>query len=419
MKKKKIRIGVFGGRRGTTMVSTLARHPDASLVAVCDRYKPYLKRCEALANAEGIEITAYEDFEKFFSHDMDAVVLANNATEHVPFAVRLLDSGRHVCSEVLACQSLAEAVSLVEAVERSGKVYSYAENYCYFRGTLEMQRLFRKGDIGQLLHAEGEYVHDCESAWYRLTYGQRDHWRNWVPATFYCSHAIGPILTITGARPIRVSAYETPNVNSRRYGRRGSDGAVILCQLDNGATMKAIPWAAYKRNPEAIWYVVYGSKGMMETDRWGSTYNRVNVYIENSPSSVYETSYMPKFSFETELSRSIGGHGGSDFYTIHFFLAAILGKKEGENAIDVYQALDMTLPGTLGYRSIIGGNIPLEVPDMRNKKLRENYRNDDWCLDPKKGTAGKTPSSSFGELTIPDSLYKKIAKEFQDSMKKR
>jgi len=160
MGEKKLRIGVFGGRRGVTMIDTLSRHPDAKLVAVCDKYKPHLKRCAELAASHGANVVCYEDFEKFFSHEMDAVVLANYATEHAPFAVRLLDSGRHVCSEVLACQNLAEAVSLVEAVERSKKVYAYAENYCYFRGTLEMQRRFRRGDIVRVLHAEGEYVHD-------------------------------------------------------------------------------------------------------------------------------------------------------------------------------------------------------------------------------------------------------------------
>lgn len=44
---------------------------------------------------------------------MDAVVLANYATEHAPYAVKVLDSGRHVCSEAPACRTLAEAVELV------------------------------------------------------------------------------------------------------------------------------------------------------------------------------------------------------------------------------------------------------------------------------------------------------------------
>ena len=63
-----------------------------------------------LTDEELRESENYENFEDFFLHDMDAVVLANYATEHAPFAVRLLDSGRHVLSEVLPCETMAQAV---------------------------------------------------------------------------------------------------------------------------------------------------------------------------------------------------------------------------------------------------------------------------------------------------------------------
>ena len=411
MSKCKVKIGVFGGGRGQTMVEVMSQHPDADMVAVCDSDPNKLKKCEEIAAGADAKIACYTDFDKFIEHDMDAVVLANNASEHVPFAVRLLDSGRHVCSEVLACQTMAEAVNLVEAVERSGKIYTYAENYCYFRGTLEMQRLYRRGDVGEFLHGEGEYVHDCEGFWYGITYGYRDHWRNWTPSTFYCTHAIGPIVTITGTRPTRVSAYETPNVNRRRYGCRSGDGAVMVCQMSNGATAKFLPCAGYKREPGSIWYSVYGSKGMMETDRWGSGTDKLNVYIEGNGEV---KNYTPEFPFATELSKSIAGHGGSDFFTMHFFLDAILDRPGKENAIDVYTALDMTLPGTLGYRSILQGNVPVDVPNFRDKAVREQYLNDNWSLDPKLAGPGQPKySCSFGPVEIPDSLYEKQAEDFR------
>ena len=404
----KVKVGVFGGRRGGTMIDVMSRHPDAELVAICDSDSQVLDKARTLAERNGSKVTLYSDFERFSEHDMDAVVLANYATEHAPFAVKLLNSGRHVTSEVLACQTLAEAVALVEAVERSGKVYTYAENYCYFRGTMEMQRLYRKGDIGEFIHAEGEYVHDCESIWVDITRGEKDHWRNWIPATYYCTHAIGPILTITGSRPTRVSAYETRNVNKRKFGSRAADGAVIVCQMDNGATAKFLPWANFKRNPESIWYAVYGSKGMMETDRWEALFNKLNVYIEGDDGSMMERSYHPRSHLETQLSRTIGGHGGSDFYTMHFFLDSILDRPGKEYAIDVYQALDMTLPGVLGYRSIWEGNIPLEVPDLRNKLARVKYSEDHWCCDPAKAGPGQPDAScSSDKVVISDDLYKR------------
>jgi len=412
---RRIKVGVFGAGRGRGMVDIMARHPDAELVAVCDEFEPFLKQCREHARRAGRDITCYTDFDAFLQHDMDAVVVSNYATEHAPYAVRLLDSGRHVVSEVVACQTMAEAVALVEAVERSGRVYTYAENYCYFRGTQEMQRRYRRGDIGELLHAEGEYVHDCESIWAGITYGKRDHWRNWIPATFYCTHATGPIVTITGRRPVRVTAYETPNVNKRTFGAVGADGAMIVCQMDKGATAKFLPWSNFKRKPDSIWYALYGTKGMMETDRWYGGVNRLHVYREGDEEFSSAVDYMPPFPLETELSRTIGGHGGSDFFTMHFFLEAILDRPGKEHAIDVYQALDMTLVGTLGYRSIWEGNKTLDVPDLRKKEVRDRYRNDNWCVDPKMAGPGQPDSScAFGHVEVPDSVYEKQQAQFRE-----
>ena len=317
-KKNRIKVGVFGGRRGRSMISVMAQHPDADLVAICESDEKIRKNSENLAKHYKTEITCYEDFDKFINHDMDAVVLANYATEHAPYAVRLLDSGRHICSEVLACQTVGEAVELIEAVERNKKVYAYAENYCYFRGTLEMKRLYRQGDIGEFLHGEGEYVHDCESIWVGITRGEPDHWRNWTPSTFYCTHSMGPVMTITDTYPTRISAYETPNINKRRIGCKSADGSVILCQMNNGATVKILPWSAYKRHPEAIWYAIYGTKGMMETARWGETFNRVHIYRKAMSVPLLTLIILLSFAQESDLSRKIGGHGGSDF-TMDYF----------------------------------------------------------------------------------------------------
>ena len=103
---------------------------------------------------------------------------------------------------------------MVEAVEKSGKIYSYAENYCYFAATQEMKKLYRAGEIGEFMHGEGEYVHDCESIWGDITYGEKDHWRNRLYSCYYCTHSLGPIINITGLRPVRVVGFENPNVEN-------------------------------------------------------------------------------------------------------------------------------------------------------------------------------------------------------------
>ena len=395
------------------MVEALAKHPDAEMVAVCDASEHQRRECRALAERNGLDLVFYDDFDRFIEHDMDAVVLANYATEHAPYAVRLLDSGRHVCSEVLACETMAEGVALVEAVERSGKAYTYAENYCYAAGIFEMQRLYQVGALGEFLHGECEYIHDCESIWPLITHGEKDHWRVWTPSTFYCTHSAGPIMSITGLRPTRVTGYETPNVNSRRFGRLGSDGSLLVCQMSNGGIAKFVPWAGYRKGHGANWCAVYGSKGSAEIDRWGGD---VHVYTEEKGET--ET-YRPEPPDISELAKSIAGHGGGDFYTMQFFLDAALDRPGKENAIDVYQAVDMTALGILGYRSIWERNIPLEVPDLRDKAVREKYRDDNWCVDPKFAGPGQPDcSTSFGPVEIDESVYEETAEKYRESLPK-
>jgi predicted dehydrogenase len=405
---KKTKVGVFGAARGMSMIQVLAHHPDAELVAVCDRYEPLLHKCRDMADKIGLPLTYYTDFDLFFNHDMDAVVLANYANEHAPFAVRLLRSGRHVLSEVLPMETMAQAVDLVEAVESSGKVYAYAENYCYMLGTAEMKRRYRSGDIGEFRHGEGEYVHDCSSIWPDITYGERTHWRNNYYSTFYCTHSLGPILTITGTRPVKVVGFETPNAPyMSEVGAGAGISGMEIMQMSNGATVKSLH-GHLRREPPSIWFSVYGDEGMMETDRWGEGVGRINLFQTNSPLTSLQQSYAPKPRLPESLIKPGHGHGGGDFYTVHYFMEKILGRENGNESIDVYQALDMAIPGLLAYRSICNGNTPQEVPDFRIPAQREPYRSDNWSTNIANVGRDRAPLCTFGSPEIPDSVYEAV-----------
>lgn len=86
-------------------------------------------------------------------------------------------------------------------MEESGKVYFYAENYCYFEAVREMRRLMQSGALGEFQYGEGEYLHDCEPGWASLTYGDRRHWRNTMDAFYYCTHSFGPLRHVADCVP--------------------------------------------------------------------------------------------------------------------------------------------------------------------------------------------------------------------------
>ena len=393
---RKLRIGVFGGARGSYMMKVLLHHPDAELVAVCDKYQPLLDKAKAEAEEAGLEIALFNNFEDFIEYDMDAVVLANYATEHATFAIRCLHAGKHVMSEVLPSETMAQAVKLIEAVEETGLVYTYAENYCYMDHSFEMRRRYEEGAIGEVTYAEGNYIHDCESIWLDITYGETDHWRNRLPPTFYCTHSLGPIMTITGHRPVQVVGFENPPIEAfYRLGHPGGHPSGIeMVTLDNGAIVKSIH-GPLKLEPSRIAYQVFGTKGFL-----GGSAEDMNVHLYqegDEPCKGETTVYKPEKFVSPELAKNSGlsTHGGSDFYPTHFFIEKILGRPDGKWAIDVYQAVDMGICGILAFRSILNGNKPFKVPNLRSKKERDAWRNDNACTNPDVAGDQVLPCSSY------------------------
>lgn len=421
----KLKIGVFGAYRGMTMISVLIHHPDAELVAVCDKYEPALRKAGEAAEKVGMSIALYTDFEDFFRHDMDAVVLANYANEHAPFAIRLLDSGRHVLSEVLPAETMAQAVELIEAVERSGKVYAYAENYCYMDHTFEMRRRYERGDVGDVMYAEGEYIHDCAGIWPGITYGERDHWRNHMYPTFYCTHSIGPILTITGRRPVRVTGFVTQqNETVPPLGiLMGECAGIEMLTLDNGAIVKSVH-GHLKREPGSVNYEVYGTKGSMESQRFAPTAaegrpNELQVYCEGETLCDGTTEkYVPQKFVCAELAERYSTHGGSDFYATHFFIEKILGREDGQKySIDVYTAVDMGICGILAYRSVLNGGVPMDIPNLRNPAERDAWRSDNACTSPAVAGDQLLPCYPGGSKTYSDAVYENVRRMWLDEKK--
>lgn len=410
---KKLRIGVFGAGRGGVMIDVLFAHPDAGVVAVCDKYKPLLDSVGKKAAEKGVDVALFDNFEDFFNYNMDAVVLANYANEHAPYAIRLLKSGRHVMSECLTCVSMAQAVELIEAVEESGKVYAYAENYSYSDTTFEMWRRFETGEFGELVYAEGEYVHDCTSWWPHLAYGDPTHWRNNGFSTFYCTHGISPILTITGRRPVKVTGFETYCADyTLGRGTKSATAGVEMLTMDNGAVVRCLNGDLRHHSPHEInsSSIIYGTKGQLESSR--SVPNTVYGYVVGGEGK----EYVPEKQIEQELAEKFGSHGGADFYPTHFFVEKILGKESGfKYSIDVYKAVDMCICGILAYRSILNGNIPMDVPDLRDPKERDKYRNDHACTFSYEAGDQLLPHNSFGITEIPDSVYEEQKKLWLES----
>ncbi|MCC6444718.1 MAG: Gfo/Idh/MocA family oxidoreductase [Armatimonadetes bacterium] len=386
-----IRVGVIGVGRGMGFAAG-AGYVGMELVALCDTWEEKL-----LEAGKRYDVATYTDYDKFLEHDMDAVILANYFHQHAPFAIEALEAGKHVMSETSACKTPGEGAALARAVEKSGKIYMFAENYAFFTYNQEMRRLYRAGEIGEIQYAEGEYNHPGTSEFKNRLSPGLNHWRNHLPPTYYCTHAMSPIMYVTDTRPVSINALSIPQSEQdteRLHVKTGDFGFVAICRMDNGSVARLM---GLTLRGEGIWYRFHGSRGLMENLRTGdrSSLRIVHEEWDRREGDVGEKIYAPDFPVHADLARR-AGHGGGDFFTNYFFAEAI--RKNEQPYLDVYRGLEMTLVGIQGWRSCLENGAPFEIPDFRREEVRKRYENDDWSPFPEDRRPGQPWPSIKGKV---------------------
>lgn len=417
--EKKIKLGVFGAGRGGYLAAIAAK-AGFELVALCDVSELMCRHAVRKLGADGAHIRCYSDYDKFLEHDFDAVLLANYATQHAPAAIKALKAGKHVMSEVMAFFTMGEALELAEAVEQSDRVYYFAENYPYSVRNLEMTRRFRSGEMGKFIYGEAEYVHPTDARERAELTSGPDHWRSWLPVTYYCTHSMGPVMRITGSRPVRVNGFVVPHDFDDPNNRGGTvkvddTMSILMCQMDNGALVKIMPCAKLRDHGNRV--RICGNRGCMEWTQADDKLLRVRkMKYDRRPEEPEHIFYRPQFPAEFQDAGKTG-HGGGDYFTSRCFAAAIRGEIPPD--IDIYQAIDMTSIGILGYKSALEHGTPQEVVDFRDKVAREKFRNDNWNPDPARPCADKPFPSVLGKIKIPPEeleMFRKLRAEYEDSL---
>ena len=389
--EKKIKVGVIGVGRGAHLASC-AEKAGMELVALCDFWEEKLLEIGKQHN-----LATYTDYDKFLEHDMDAVIVANYAHQHTPFAIKAMEAGKHVMSETLACKTPAEGVALARAVEKTGKIYMFAENYAYFAYVQEMRRLYKAGEIGEIQYAEGEYNHPIDPHGYNSLAPGINHWRNHMPSTYYPTHAMSPIMHVTDTMPVSVNALSIPfsaQDEQNLHVRHGDIGAVIICRMDNGSVARLM---GLLMRGHSIWYRFHGTRGLMENLRTGNQ-DMLRITHEEwdeRPGDVREKIYSPKFPVADELARA-AGHGGGDFFVNYYFAEAI--RKNEQPYMDVYRGIAMSLVAPQAWRSCLDNGAPFEIPDFRDEKVRTQYENDDFSPFPEDKKPGQPLPSIKGEV---------------------
>jgi len=377
---KKIRIGIFGVGyrgygvgRGGSLVSCV-KAAGAEVVAICDKNEFHLNYCkEKLFKDE--EVGMYTDFDSFIKHDMDAVMLCNYFAEHAPYAIKAMRAGKHVLSETTANITMADGVELCRAKEETGMTYGLLENYPYFKSNQEMGRFVRAGKLGNIVYAEGEYVHPTSRYDANRLSPGKYHWRNWLPRTYYLSHSLAPLMYMADAIPTRVTAMACFQPDSfKGTSRHVADMAsVLLLETDKDTVFRVTGCAGFAHHGN--YYRLCGTKGSMERDRHTGevrlNYNSWEVPEGEEAYRVYEPNWdNPELS---ELADG-AGHDGGDFFAIYNFIKAL--ETGTEPYFDVYRATAIASCAILAHRSILNGNMAFDIPDFSKEEDRRKYEFD-------------------------------------------
>lgn len=403
---KKIRLGIFGLGRGSGFAEPIIVN-GGEVVALCDRDEN--KMAEAAENLEN-KPAMYTDFDKFIEHDMDAVFLSNCFHEHAPFAIRCLEKGLNVLSECTSNITMAEGVALVRAAEKSKGIYMLAENYPFMLFNQEMKKVYQGGTLGKVLFAEGEYNHpfnmDNKND-HKSLRPYPEHWRNYLPRTYYITHSLAPLMYTTGSVPKRVSAMPVfaPFDEFSICGTFVGDRAAIITTLnDDDSVFRVTGCAAFGAHENS--YRICGTKGQIENLRGqGSTvclrYNDWEVPENMQRESTYE----PEWNAEDKDAIERAGHGGGDFYVIKEFFDCI--RENRKPYMDEYFATTCASVAILSHRSMLEKGVPYDIPDFHKEDDRKKYEND--TLSPffsKDGKEPDLPCCSNPDYKPTDGQYK-------------
>lgn len=357
-----LKVGIVGAHRGSSYVQPFAAIAETGVTAVCDINEAMLQN---VAERFGIP-QQFTDYTEMLDA-VDLVVLATPENLHVPQSIEALTAGKHVISEVTAAVKLDECYELVNAVRNASAKYTMAENTCYSRSNVLIRNMVAQGLFGELYFGEGEYVHNVKSLHHDATGNPtwRYYWQVGINRCNYATHSLGPVLQWFDERVVSVCCLGTGVHTDPEHAME--DTVMMLCKTESGGLIK-IRIDMLSNRPANSYFSLQGTKGCYESSRgfgaaakvWLSDGDAAETW---SPLSEFETDFLPDRWKNPPAEAENAGDLG-EYFKVRDFVDSIL--NDTVPPLDVYTAMDFTVPGLVSEQSIANGGMPVAVPDFRD-----------------------------------------------------
>ena len=392
-----VRMGFIGlGMRGADAVNRISNIEGVEFKALCDLLPERVKsvqdwvikgknlpECAEYSGEDGWKELCERD-------DIDLVYICTDWDTHVPMAVYAMQHGKHVALEVPAATSVEECWQLVDVAEQTQRHCMMLENCCYDFFELTCLNMAQQGLFGEVIHAQGAYIHNLEPFWahyqgnWRLEFNQ-DH-----AGDVYATHGLGPVCQVLdihrGDKMEYLVSMSTPSYNGKKIAKEmmgteefaNGDMTSTLIKTNKGKTI-LIQHNVYTPRPYDRLYQLTGTEGFANKyPIEGFTLKEENVpsdvipdhekldehgFVSNEVRDSLMIAYKHPIAKDIEeKAKSVGGHGGMDFIMDYRLIYCL------QNGLpldqDVYDAAEWSCLGELTAASIENNGMPVKFPDF-------------------------------------------------------
>ncbi len=392
-----VRMGFIGlGMRGADAVNRISNIEGVEFKALCDLLPERVKSVQEWVIKgknlpECAEYSGEEGWKELCERDdIDLVYICTDWDTHVPMAVYAMQHGKHVAVEVPAATSVKECWQLVDVAEQTQRHCMMLENCCYDFFELTCLNMAQQGLFGEVIHAQGAYIHNLEPFWqhyqgnWRLEFNQ-DH-----AGDVYATHGLGPVCQVLdihrGDKMDYLVSMSTPSVNGLKIAKEQMDAETFangdmtstLIKTNKGKTI-LIQHNVYTPRPYDRLYQLTGTEGFANKyPIEGFTLKEENIpsdvipdhekldehgFVSNEVRDSLMIAYKHPIAKDIEeKAKQVGGHGGMDFIMDYRLIYCL------QNGLpldqDVYDAAEWSCLGELTAASIENNGMPVKFPDF-------------------------------------------------------